>query len=74
MATYRGHMRSGNPYRMPWHARVKVDHIDFSLGYYETEEEAIQVENEFRLRLTGKAQNRLRKHASVSSADVNCPT
>jgi hypothetical protein len=51
MATYRKKYRKdGSPSRQkkPWRARVKDDYIEIFLGYYETKEEAEQVERDFK--------------------------
>jgi hypothetical protein len=40
----------------PWHARVKKSGIVYSLGYYKTEQEAKDVENDFRMAVDVKPQ------------------
>jgi hypothetical protein len=51
MATYRVKKRKdGSPsqQKRPWRARVKVDWVEYFLGYYETKEEAEQAERDFK--------------------------
>lgn len=43
MATYRRH----NTYNRPWHARRKREGLEYSLGYYPTEAEAVEAEHKF---------------------------
>ena len=39
--------RTNKPLAKPWHARVKRDDLEYSLGYYHTWEEAHQAELDF---------------------------
>lgn len=32
----------------PWHARVRLNRVSYSLGYYKTEQEAVEAESAFR--------------------------
>ena len=51
MATQRVRKRKdGTPSKQKktWRARVKIDYMEYFLGYYETKEEAQQVEADFK--------------------------
>lgn len=49
MASLRAEHRHGiHRYSKPWKARVKIDWVEYFLGYFETKEEAEQVERRFK--------------------------
>jgi hypothetical protein len=39
--------RTHKPLPKPWHARIRRDYIEYSLGYFETKEEAAAIERAF---------------------------
>jgi len=47
-------LRSHKKLKKPWHARAKRLDIEYSLGYYATQEEALQVELEFNSEIPGR--------------------
>lgn len=47
MATYRPIDSNGKPAVKPWHARRKRDGVEYHLGYFATEGEALAVERSF---------------------------
>lgn len=49
--------KTTHPKGRPWVARVKVKGKSFNLGYYATDDEALFMEQDFRLLILGKKLN-----------------
>lgn len=66
MATHHDSPRQvANPeYRRtkPWKARVKIDGIEYYLGYFHTREEAENREDEFRLAMYGRDSWKVKRY------------
>lgn len=51
-------MNGAKPRRKPWFARARVDNEHYSLGYFDSREEAVEVEDAFREYMREQRQQR----------------